>query len=83
MSYAACHGYELKSGDITAAFLQGAPTERTLLVTAPKDGIPVEGQETIVPAPMTYMIALMSVYGSKEAHQPRVDGGGPGGLQPQ
>ena len=53
------------AGDITAAFLQGAPIERTLLLRAPKDGIPTEKGEDIVP--YTYLVALMSVYGSKDA----------------
>eukprot|EP00435_Cladocopium_sp_Y103_P051119 s7_g15.t1 len=65
LSFAANRGYQLHSGDITAAFLQGAPIERTLLLRAPKDGIPTEGGGFI--DPYTLMIALMSVYGSKDA----------------
>ena len=65
LAYAATKDLELHSGDITAAFLQGAPIERTLLLRAPKDGIPTEKGENI--APYTYLVALMSVYGSKDA----------------
>lgn len=65
LSYAANKELELHSGDITAAFLQGAPIERTLLLSAPKDGIPVEGGDNI--PPLSKLVALMSVYGSKDA----------------
>ena len=65
LSYAACKGLKLKSGDITAAFLQGSPIERLLLLSAPNDGIPLENGEMI--EPLTMMVALMSVYGSKDA----------------
>eukprot|EP00435_Cladocopium_sp_Y103_P032430 s1165_g8.t1 len=65
LSYAACRGFQIHSGDITAAFLQGAPIQRTLLLRAPKDGIPLEDGGFI--DPYTLMIALMSVYGSKDA----------------
>ena len=65
LSFAACKGLELHSGDITAAFLQGAPIERTLLMAAPKDGIPTESGPPI--EPYTHLIALMSAYGSKDA----------------
>eukprot|EP00435_Cladocopium_sp_Y103_P055379 s404_g18.t1 len=53
------------AGDISAAFLQGAPIQRILLLSAPRDGIPVEGGPWINPE--EHMIALMSVYGSKDA----------------
>ena len=65
LSYAACKTLDLRSGDITAAFLQGAPIERTLLMAAPKDGIPVDDKNVI--EPYTYLVAMMSVYGSKDA----------------
>ena len=65
LSYAACKTLDLRSGDITAAFLQGAPIERTLLMAAPKDGIPVDSGKAI--EPYTYLVAMMSVYGSKDA----------------
>ena len=65
LSYASCKKLKLKSGDISAAFLQGAPIQRVLLLSAPRDGIPVEGGHWI--SPEEYMIALMSVYGSKDA----------------
>lgn len=65
LSFAACKGYELHSGDITAAFLQGAPIERTLVMSAPKDGIPTESGPPI--EPYTHLVALMSAYGSKDA----------------
>ena len=68
LSWAATKKYRLKSGDISAAFLQGSPIERLLLIKAPRDGIQVDqtqGAEDI--PPYTYMIALMSVYGSKDA----------------
>ena len=65
LAYAASKDLELHSGDISAAFLQGAPIERVLLLKAPKDGIPTE-KEGFIEA-YTYLIALMSVYGSKDA----------------
>ena len=65
LSYAATNNLELKSGDISVAFLQGAPSQRTLILMAPKDGIPTEEGNNI--APMTYLIALLSVYGTKDA----------------
>ena len=68
LSWAATKKYRLKSGDISAAFLQGSPIERLLLIKAPRDGIQVDqtqGAEDI--PPYTYMIALMSVYSSKDA----------------
>lgn len=68
LSWAACHGYQLKSGDISAAFLQGSPIERTLLLRAPRDGIQVDPTDRSKDiAPYTYMVALMSVYGSRDA----------------
>ena len=63
--YAATKDLELHSGDISAAFLQGAPIERVLLLKTPKDGIRTE-KEGFIEA-YTYLIALMSVYGSKDA----------------
>ena len=42
LAYAAAKDLELHSGDISAAFLQGAPIERVLLLKTPKDGIPTE-----------------------------------------
>ena len=65
LSFAACNKRKLKSGDITAAFPQGSPIERLLLLSAPKDGIPLENGEMI--EPLTRMVAQMSVYGSKDA----------------
>eukprot|EP00435_Cladocopium_sp_Y103_P003956 s1303_g1.t1 len=54
----------VKSGDMSAAFLQGAPIQRVLLLSAPRDGIPVEGGPRI--SPEEFMIAIMSVYLSKD-----------------
>ena len=65
LAYAAAKDLELHSGDISAAFLQGAPIERVLLLKTPKDGIPTE-KDGFIEA-YTYLIALMSVYGSKDA----------------
>ena len=65
LACAASRGLKLHSGDITAAFLQGAPIQRTSLLRAPKDGIPL-GDGTYI-GPCMLMIALMSVYGSKDA----------------
>ena len=68
LSYAACNGFQLKSGDISAAFLQGSPIERTLLLRAPRDGIQVDPNDRSKDiAPHSYMVALMSVYGSRDA----------------
>ena len=64
LSFSACNQTEIKSGDISAAFLQGAPIQRTLILSAPKDGIPTTDGWI---DPYTYLIALMSVYGSKDA----------------
>lgn len=65
LSFASNKGLELHSGDITAAFLQGAAIERKLLLSAPKDGIPVEGGDNIPVCKAGS--AVMSVYGSKDA----------------
>ena len=68
LSYAACKGYKLNSGDISAAFVQGSPIERTLLLRAPRDGIQVDPTDRSKDiAPHAYMVALMSVYGSRDA----------------
>ena len=67
ISLAACRGTSLKSGDITAAFLQGVPIQRIVLLRTPADGIPgADGEGTEV-EPGSYMIAEMSIYGSKDA----------------
>ena len=65
LSYASCKKLKLKSGDISAAFLQGAPIQRVFLLSAPRNGIPVEGGPWISTEEL--MIALMSIYGSKDA----------------
>ena len=67
ISYATCGGLRLRAGDITSAFLQGAPIDRVLLMKVPSDGIPnVNGQGNAYD-PGSYLIALMSIYGSRDA----------------
>ena len=67
ISYATCEGLRLRAGDITSAFLQGAPIDRVLLMKVPSDGIPnVNGQGNAYD-PGSYLIALMSIYGSRDA----------------
>ena len=67
LSYAACTGQALRSGDITSAFLQGAPIDRTLLMKVPHDRIPNENGVGYSHPPGSYLIALMSIYGSRDA----------------
>ena len=66
LSYAACNGFTLYAGDITAAFLQGTPISRKLLMKVPSSGIPKE-DGTMAVHPGSYLIALMSIYGSRDA----------------
>ena len=66
LSYAACNGFTLYAGDITAAFLQGTPISRRLLMKVPSSGIPKE-DGTMAVHPGSYLIALMSIYGSRDA----------------
>ena len=67
VSLAASRGTTLKSGDITAAFLQGVPIQRIVLLRAPADGIPGPEGEGLEVEPGSYMKAEMSIYGSKDA----------------
>ena len=67
MSYACCHDQILKSGDITAAFLQGVPIQRIVLLRAPADGIPGPDGKGLEVAPGSFMLAKMSIYGAKDA----------------
>ena len=67
VSYACCHNQILKSGDITAAFLQGVPIQRIVLLRAPADGIPGANGEGIEVEPGSFMLAKMSIYGAKDA----------------
>ena len=69
LSYAASTGRTLHAGDITAAFLQGTPISRELLMRVPSSGIPATsgtGEDYAV-EPGGYLIALMSIYGSRDA----------------
>ena len=55
LSFSACTGQALRSGDITSAFLQGAPIDRTLLMKVPHDGIPnVNGDGFAHPHELSY-----------------------------
>ena len=67
ISYAACTGQKLRAGDITSAFLQGAPIDRVLLMKVPSDGIPNTNGIGNAYDPGCYLIALMSIYGSRDA----------------
>ena len=67
LSFSACTGQALRSGDITSAFLQGAPIDRTLLMKVPHDGIPNVNGDGFAHPPGSYLIALMSIYGSRDA----------------
>ena len=67
ISYAACGGYPLKSGDITAAFLQGKPIERVLLMRVPATGIPNVDGDGYALEPWSYLIAMTHIYGSRDA----------------
>ena len=66
LSFAACNNYTLYAGDITAAFLQGTPISRKLLMKVPSSGIPKEDGSLAV-QPGSFLIALMSIYGSRDA----------------
>ena len=67
VSYTACRGLELKSGDITAAFLQGAPIQRIVILRAPAEGIPGDDGETMEVTNDSYMLAEMAIYGARDA----------------
>ena len=66
-SFAACGGYQLYAGDITAAFLQGAPIQRELLMKVPSTGIPNVDGKGYALEPGSHLIAQMSIYGSRDA----------------
>ena len=66
-SFAASGNYDVHAGDITAAFLQGAPIKRKLLMKVPNSGIPqVDGKELAL-EPGSHLVARMSIYGSRDA----------------
>ena len=67
MSFAACGGYTLRAGDITAAFLQGKPIQRPLLMKVPHTGIPTEDGSGYALEPGNYIMALTHIYGSRDA----------------
>eukprot|EP00435_Cladocopium_sp_Y103_P020692 s2585_g5.t1 len=67
ISFAASTGRRLRAGDISAAFLQGSPINRELLMKVPNSGIPNPDGEGYAVEPGSYLIALMSIYGSRDA----------------
>ena len=60
LTLAACRNTKLWSGDISAAFLQGSKLDRTLILSLPKDGVPVL-------KPNMYYIVSSTVYGTRDA----------------
>ena len=67
ISFAACTRRRLRAGDISAAFLQGSPINRELLMKVPNTGIPGPDGQGYAVEPGSYLVALMSIYGSKDA----------------
>ena len=67
ISFAACTRRRLRAGDISAAFLQGSPINRELLMKVPHTGIPGPDGQGYAVEPGSYLVALMSIYGSKDA----------------
>ena len=59
-SFAACRGYALYSGDISSAYLQGAPVARKLLLSAPRGGIPGVPGDAV-------LRARVPIYGTRDA----------------
>ena len=62
ISFAATESTPLKAGDISAAFLQGQGITRMLAMWLPSDGIPDSEVE-----PGSMMVAMKSVYGTRDA----------------
>ena len=60
--HAAATGQRLRAGDISAAFLQGAKIDRLLALKLPKHGVPDDQVK-----PGSLMVALKSVYGTRDA----------------
>eukprot|EP00435_Cladocopium_sp_Y103_P046245 s856_g13.t1 len=67
VSNTALRGLFLKSGDISAAFLQGAPLTRIVILRAPAEGVPGDDFETQEMDTGAYMIAAMAIYGARDA----------------
>ena len=60
ISTAACKRWKLRSGDITASFLQGEQMTRTLVLKPPKGGLPGVPEGSL-------LLARKPVYGTKDA----------------
>ena len=61
LSFAASTGQPLRSGDISAAFLQGSELDRQLVLSMPKGGTPYDMEEGDL------IVVSTTVYGTKDA----------------
>ena len=50
LSFAACNNYTLSDGDISAAYLQGEPLKRTVILRPPRGGIPGVPEDSFIQA---------------------------------
>ena len=66
IALSACRDTPLKSGDISAAFLQGSKLDRVLILSMPKTGIPDPNSDGFLPEDRFYLVSS-TVYGTKDA----------------
>ena len=66
IALSACRDTPLKSGDISAAFLQGSKLDRVLILSMPKTGIPDPDSDGFLPEDRFYLVSS-TAYGTKDA----------------